>query len=169
MKEEKNELSKPIFLDTTGIRNSPSQLYSKLPSTMPAMKYRCGIYTGNEVLQTNNYLFHWVCSAVSHESKVWTTEPIPCSRMEPESNHSHAHVHAQFTQSHERHHKILPCSWFLVSSWIRVEFSSCSETSLASSEMFCLPVVQNISWDWCESETYAHGASTKHEVTRDLR
>ena len=57
-KEEKNELSKLIFLDTTGIRNSPSQLNSKLPSTMPAIKDRYGIYTGNEVLQTNHDLFH---------------------------------------------------------------------------------------------------------------
>jgi len=58
MKEEKSELLKLTFLDTTGTRNSLSQLHSKLPSTMPAMKDRCGIYTGNEVLQTNNGRFH---------------------------------------------------------------------------------------------------------------
>ena len=170
MKEEKNELSKLIFLDTTRIRNSTSQLYCKLPSTMPAMKYRCGIYTGNEVLQTNNYLFHWVCSAVSHESKVWTIEPIPCSRMEPESNHSHP----MSTHSSHNHTKDTTRSFHALDSWCllgfeRVEFSSCSETSLASSEMVCLPLVQNKTWEWCESETYAHDASTQQEVTRDLR
>ena len=118
MKEEKNELSKLIFLDTTGIRNSPSQLHSKLPSTMPAMKYRCGIYTGNEVLQTNNYLFHWVCSAVSHESKVWTIEPIPCSRMEPESNHSHP----MSTHSSHNHTKDTKRSFHALDSWCLLGF-----------------------------------------------
>ena len=37
--EENNELSKLVFLDTTGIRNIPPPLYSKLPSAMSA-RYR---------------------------------------------------------------------------------------------------------------------------------
>ena len=68
---------------------------------------------GNEVLQTNNDLFHWVCSAVSHESKVWTIEPIPCSRMEPECNHSHP----MSTHSSHNHTKDTTRSFHALDSW----------------------------------------------------
>ena len=56
--EEKNELSKSIFLDTTGIRNIPPPLHSKCHQRCQWGIERCGIYM---TPQNENKFYFFSC------------------------------------------------------------------------------------------------------------